>query len=800
MKQPGELAREIEALRERLSRLSEASLRINESLDFETVLQGVLDSACVLTGARYGVLAPFDETGDIQAEGALNYGATPAEVGTFWEMMVGSEYCDFFEQLPGPTRLADLQGHFASLGFPGFSLPLPINSPISFLGVVIRYAGESFGAIYLAGTESGGEFTVEDEETLVMFASQAALVIANARRYQDEQKARADLETLINTSLVGVVVFDARTGSMLSFNQECQRIAGDLMDPGQSLADLLQVLLVRRGDGSEIFLGDLPLAQAMRFGETVRAEEIVISVPDGRSVTMLMNATPIRSEEGEVETFVVTVQDMTPLEEMERLRAEFLGMVSHELRTPLTSIKGSTTVLMDDSTNLGFPEMRQFHRIIDDQADHMIGLINDLLDVAHIETGTLPVSPEPAEVPLLVDQARSRFLSSGGRSNLHIDLAEGLPLVMADRRRVVQVLTNLLSNAARHSPEASPIRVTALREGVHVSFSVADEGRGIPGERLPHLFRKFSRFDAEGDSGDTGLGLAICKGIVEAHGGRIWAESDGPDLGSRFIFTIPVVEEALAAGAPGSARRRREGSERQRVLVVDDDPQTLRYVRDALTRAGYAPTVTGDPKEALRLVEEEHPRLVLLDLMLPGTDGIALMEEILQTVDVPVIFLSAYGQDQVIARAFESGATDYMVKPFSPTELVARIGAALRRRATPDRDLPAQPYVSGDLSVNYLERRVTLAGREVRLSVTEYDLLVELSLNAGLVLTHQHLVDRVWGQQSSGDAGLVRTVVQRLRRKLGDDADHPAYILTEPRVGYRMARAEDQREEPLPAY
>ncbi len=121
--------REIEALRDRLSRMSEASLRINESLDFDSVLQGVLDSACALTGARYGTLAPFDETGDIQPEGALTFGLTPSEAKQFWDGMVGSEFCEFLEKLPGPTRLPDLEGQLASLGLPGFRLPVQVSSP-----------------------------------------------------------------------------------------------------------------------------------------------------------------------------------------------------------------------------------------------------------------------------------------------------------------------------------------------------------------------------------------------------------------------------------------------------------------------------------------------------------------------------------------------------------------------------------------------------------------------------------------------------------------------------------------------
>ena len=182
---------------------------------------------------------------------------------------------------------------------------------------------------------------------------------------------------------------------------------------------------------------------------------------------------------------------------------------------------------------------------------------------------------------------------------------------MADRRRIVQVVGNLLSNAAKHSSESSVIRISAVREDFHVAVSVADEGRGIPSERLPYLFRKFTRTDAEDQGGDTGLGLAICKGIVEAHGGRIRAESDGPGMGARFTFTVPAVDGSGVGGAgsaaPASVRSRRAAREQVRILAVDDDPQALRYVCDVLTKAGYVPIVTGDPEEVPRLMEEEKP-------------------------------------------------------------------------------------------------------------------------------------------------------------------------------------------------
>ena len=312
------------------------------------------------------------------------------------------------------------------------------------------------------------------------------------------------------------------------------------------------------------------------------------------------------------------------------------------------------------------------------------------------------------------------------------------------------------------------IRVSAMREGIHVAFSVADDGRGLSPELLPMLFRKFARFesdDPEHGVGGSGLGLAICRGIVEAHGGRIRAESAGPGLGARFTFTLPVADGAGGIPRAGSAwtLSPSRGENRTRVLVVDDDPQTLRHVRDALSSAGYACTVTGDPEQVDFLLEREKPHLVLLDLLLPGTDGIGLMERFPRLSRVPVIFLSAYGRDQIIAQALEAGADDYIVKPFSPTELVARIQTVLRRRDIPATAEPAEPFVLGELTIDYGERRVSLSGRSIHLTDKEYRLLYELSVNAGRVVPHDHLLQALWGPGHPGHPGPVRTVVKNLR-------------------------------------
>jgi len=773
---------EIEGLRERISGLSAAVLRISASLDVATVLQEVVDSARTLTGARYGIIATVDDAGEVQDFVTSGFTSDEHDQLTSWPE--GPRLFEHLRDRSGPLRLEDLHDHMRSLGFS------PDLRPLSTVhGVPMRHRKRHVGNFFLAGKEDGGDLTSEDEEILTLFASQAATAIANARTHRDEQRARRDLEALVDTSPVGVVVFDARTGRAVSINREARRIVESLRTPDHAPEHLLGVMTCRFADGREIALDRLPLVDVLSGATVVRAEEVELSVPYGRTVTTLVNATPIRSDDGEVVSMVVTLQDLAPLKDLEGMRAEFLGMVSHELRAPLTSIKGSAATVLNASRTLDPAEVRQFFRIIDEQANHMDALIRDLLDAGRIETGTLSVAAESTEVAALVDQARNTFLSGGGRHPVLIDIPPGLPPVMADRRRIAQVLNNLFSNAARHSSESLPIRISAACEGVHVAISVSDEGTGVPAEQLPRLFRKYTgsgRGKGRRGPGGAGLGLVICKGLVEAHGGRIRAESGGTDRGTRITFTLPVAGEAGEGAAAGAARSRSRppgaGREPIPILVVDDDPQTLRFLRDTLAAAGYAPVVTGEHEDLSRIIEEEKPHLVLLDLMLPGTDGIELLEGVPELADLPVIFISGYGRDETIARALESGAEDYIVKPFSPTELTARIRAALRRREEPE------PFVLGELAIHYDARRVTVAGRALELTATEYELLRTLSLNAGRVSTYDMLLRQVWGRRDTEDTGRLRTVMKKLRRKLGDDAARPSWIFSVRGVGYRMPK------------
>ena len=380
MKSMEELRRENDALRESISTLISASLRVSASLDLETVLREVVESARALTRARYGVIVTMGQAG--QPIDFLTSGLTDEKRRQLMDWPDGNRLFEHFRELPGALRLPDVQDYVRSLGFSPDVLPFG-----TFQGMPMRHGAQHVGSFFLTDKEDGEHFTDEDEECLVLFASQAAAAIVNARTYRAEQRARADLEALVETSPVGVVVFDAGTGRPNWLNREARRIVEVLLTPGSSPEVLLEQVTLKRADGREIALDQLPLSQALIQAESVRAEEMVLTVPDGRSVTTLVNCTPIHSEKGEVLSVVVTMQDLAPVQELERLRTAFISMVSHELRAPLTSIKGSAATLMEESPGLDPAETREFYRIITEQADHMRRLISDLLDAGRNRHG-----------------------------------------------------------------------------------------------------------------------------------------------------------------------------------------------------------------------------------------------------------------------------------------------------------------------------------------------------------------------------------------------------------------------------
>ena len=224
----------------------------------------------------------------------------------------------------------------------------------------------------------------------------------------------------------------------------------------------------------------------------------------------------------------------------------------------------------------------------------------------------------------------------------------------------------------------------------------------------------------------------------------------------------------------------------QRILIVDDEPAIARALSPALKGHDFESSTASTGVEALAQLETFEPDLILLDLGLPDTDGIDLTGELRRLTTVPIIVLSVRGADKDKIAALDGGADDYLTKPFSIGELLARIRVALRHRDTSESSLPPQPIIVGDLGIDLDRHIVTLKGEIIRLSPTEFNLLETLMRNTGKVTTHRTLLHKVWGPEYAGDTQLLRVYISQLRSKIEERPERPTYILTEPGIGYRF--------------
>jgi DNA-binding response OmpR family regulator len=225
----------------------------------------------------------------------------------------------------------------------------------------------------------------------------------------------------------------------------------------------------------------------------------------------------------------------------------------------------------------------------------------------------------------------------------------------------------------------------------------------------------------------------------------------------------------------------------ERILAVDDEPRYLEIIRFNLESAGYRAACAASGEEALEMVTVEEPDLIVLDVMLPGLDGFEVCRLVRERSSCPIIMLTAKGAEEDKVRGLRLGADDYVTKPFSAQELLARVEAVLRRARAPEGGERQETISLGDLSIDRQRKQVTLAGRELRLSPTEYRLLLCLAVNAGVVLSRDELLTQVWGKAYKGEDEILRVTLWRLRQKLVDNPSAPRYIVTRPGLGYMFA-------------
>ena len=228
---------------------------------------------------------------------------------------------------------------------------------------------------------------------------------------------------------------------------------------------------------------------------------------------------------------------------------------------------------------------------------------------------------------------------------------------------------------------------------------------------------------------------------------------------------------------------------KSRILIVDDDPCVLKSVRANLQARDCQTLTAVNGVEALQVVERELPDLIILDITMPEMGGFEVCERIREWSQIPIIMLSARHDVGEKAKCLDAGADDYITKPFGVNELVARVRAVLRRTKNAGTPSTRPNFTSGDLEINFVERRVTVAGRKIKLTPTEYSLLQELALNAGRVFPHTTLLGRIWGPEYAEEREYLRVFVGRLRKEIERDPTNPEHIITIPGVGYQFQTA-----------
>jgi two-component system phosphate regulon sensor histidine kinase PhoR len=369
----------------------------------------------------------------------------------------------------------------------------------------------------------------------MQFARQQAAVIAAAQMYRAFVKEKEELEHVIESVYAGLIMVH-NNGRLMQINPSARNMLG--LDPNERLV----------GDYRDIIKNEAVrsiLTRSLEEGVEVQ-EEISLPDPnaedrDAERIYQVQTAM-VRGEDQTPIGVVAIFNDITEIRSVERMKTAFVSTVSHELRTPLTSIKGFISTLLQDTE--GFYDkdtVHEFYTIIDQECDRLTRLISDLLNVSRIEAGrALDLNPQPVNLPDLIEKVVAAQKSYTNKHEFKIELDPNLPVIVADPDKVDQILTNLTNNAVKYSPDGGTITVTGKHVDGVVQISVIDQGMGIPKEHLNKIFDRFHRVDNRDTRkvGGTGIGLYLVKHLVEAHGGRIWVESE-LGKGSTFTFELP---------------------------------------------------------------------------------------------------------------------------------------------------------------------------------------------------------------------------------------------------------------------
>ncbi len=681
----GRANQELRTEKERISQLYDITHQLTTSLDLEDILNRGLHLVANAIGVERGSIMTIDPiTNGLIYRAALGQGRSN-RVGLRMPWKPGEGAVGWAVANRTPLLIADTSNDSRwvkdnELGQDvGSIISVPLMSGSDVFGVLSlvspqrNYFNESHLRLVSTVANEMAVFTHNAE--LYSYISEQAEALASSLIVQEQEasRSRAILESIAD----GVLVFDGENRITL-VNPAAEVIlgvAGELLmnrhvpfglrnlELVPELLDLVQSVVSAAREGTP---GALSLNRR-RFIMNNR----VISV----------SLSPVTTSKREALGLVAVLRDITREVEIEREKSDFVSTVSHELRTPMTVIKGHTDLLLAGAVGAISPMQSSFLQAVKRNTDRMNTLVSDLLTVSRIETGRMAISMQPNyyEASELVDSVVQtlRSLAEAKNQQLIFNVDGELPEVLIDRDRTVQVLTNLISNSIKYTPNNGRIQVNVgcAADGEVVQVDVIDDGIGIAEKDQEKLFQPFYRSDnaeAKVQEG-TGLGLVIAKSLVELQGGRLWLKSKLGE-GTTFSFTMPAYKEKEdTVSQVGDDGRRGKA----RIMVVDDDPQVANGLAAALEREGYVTMVAYSGRKAVELASQERLDLITMDIVMPEMDGFETMKALSDdpnSAGVPILIVSLVSESE---QGFALGAAGYLTKPATPTELIRSVEQAL---------------------------------------------------------------------------------------------------------------------------
>ncbi len=508
--------------------LLQISRAMTSRLDLPSLLELTLRSAVELLRGQAGLIVLRGRDGVLRVR--ASYGLPPGLIGFFQPLWADLPGVQEMQGLLSRWRIPDLQ---MRLGMVAAAAGLALSQVVA-LPLVIEE--DLIGAIYIFRI-GGGAFSANDRMLLAAFADQAAIAVRNAGLYQQVNEERRALSAIIENSAEGILILDA-TGRIQVFNRALTHMTGWRAEEALG-RPVGEVLALRDRQGQPRPLPELPLhrtsaaeARAYVEGDIVRRS--------GPPLTVGITATPLYDEEGNLTRIILNVVDITRFRQAEELKSTFVSVVSHELKTPVALIKGYAETLRREDADWDRATIRESLGVIAEEADHLTHLIDNLLEASRIQAGGLKLEPTDVHLPRLAEKVVDAFRTQTDLHTFELDFPPNFPPVWGDPERLREVLTNLVSNAVKYSPNGGPVWVGGRVDNTGVTVYVADQGIGIPPEEQERIFDRFHRVESglHRRTEGAGLGLYLVKAIIEAHGGRVWVES-APGRGSVFIFTLP---------------------------------------------------------------------------------------------------------------------------------------------------------------------------------------------------------------------------------------------------------------------